>query len=67
MARACGWSAAEIVTDMPSVEALRPRLRREALFATIRISPEDATRFLPPRDGAYLTTRFRAALGVAPS
>lgn len=67
MARACGWPAAEIVTDMPGVEALRPRLRHEALFATIRISPDEVPRFLPPRDGAYLTTRFRAALGVKPS
>lgn len=67
MARACGWSQSEVITDMASVEALRPRLRREALFATIRISPDDVPRFLPPRDGANLTTRFRAALGVAPS
>jgi hypothetical protein len=46
------------------VEALRPRLRQEALFAVIRISPEDLPRYLPPRDGAYLKDRFRLALGI---
>ena len=66
MARACGWSQSEVITDMASVEALRPRLRHEALFATIRISPDEVPRFLPPRDGAALTTRFREALGIAP-
>ena len=67
MARACGWAQGEIVTDMPGVEALRLRLRNEVLFATVRISPDEVPRFLPPRDGANLTTRFRAALGVPPS
>ena len=45
-------------------EGLRPRLRREKLFALIGISPEEKPRFLPPKDGAWLTTRFRAALGL---
>jgi hypothetical protein len=48
------------------VEALRPRLRREALFAVIRISPAEVPRHLPPRDGAFLTQRFRGALGLPP-
>jgi hypothetical protein len=30
----------------------------------IRISPEEKPRHLPPRDGAYVTERFRHALGI---
>jgi len=49
---------------MAAVEALRPRLRAEPLFAVIRISAEEKPRFIPPRDGAYVTERFRRALGI---
>jgi thiamine pyrophosphate-dependent acetolactate synthase large subunit-like protein len=66
VAAACGWQTVADVTDMEAVDALAPRLRREALFAVIRIAPAEVPRFLPPRDGAALTTRFRAALGIAP-
>jgi thiamine pyrophosphate-dependent acetolactate synthase large subunit-like protein len=51
-----------LTTDL--AEALRPRLRQEALFAVVRISPAELPRHLPPRDGAYLADRFRRALGV---
>ena len=34
------------------------------VFAVIRISPEEKPRHLPPRDGAYVTERFRHALGL---
>jgi hypothetical protein len=30
----------------------------------IRISPEEKPRFIPPRDGAYVTERFRRALEI---
>jgi hypothetical protein len=49
---------------MAEVAALRPRLRREMLFAVIRISPAEVPRHLPPRDGAHLADRFRRALGL---
>jgi thiamine pyrophosphate-dependent acetolactate synthase large subunit-like protein len=65
VAAACGWIATGTARDMDEVAALVPRLRREALFAVIRISPEEAPRHLPPRDGAHLADRFRRALGVA--
>jgi thiamine pyrophosphate-dependent acetolactate synthase large subunit-like protein len=65
VAAACGWIATATARDMDEVAALVPRLRREALFAVIRISPEEAPRHLPPRDGAHLADRFRRALGVA--
>jgi thiamine pyrophosphate-dependent acetolactate synthase large subunit-like protein len=65
VAAACGWMATATARSMDEVAALRPRLRRERLFAVIRISPAEVPRYLPPRDGAYLTDRFRRALGVA--
>jgi thiamine pyrophosphate-dependent acetolactate synthase large subunit-like protein len=65
VAGACGCPSIALVRDMDEVEALRPRLRQEMLFAVIRISPEERPRHLPPRDGAYLKDRFRKSLGVA--
>ena len=52
---------------MDEVKSLTPRLRREPIFAVIKIAPGEVPRFLPPRDGAYLTTRFRSALGIVPT
>lgn len=65
VAAACGWTPTVTARDMDEVRALRDRLRREPLFAVLRISPNETPRHLPPRDGAYLTDRFRRALGVA--
>jgi thiamine pyrophosphate-dependent acetolactate synthase large subunit-like protein len=65
VAAACGWTTTVTVRDMDEVRSLRDRLRRESLFAVLRISPDEKPRHLPPRDGAYLTDRFRRALGVA--
>ncbi len=65
VAAACGWTTTMTVRDMDETRALRDRLRREPLFAVLRISPDEKPRHLPPRDGAYLTDRFRRTLGVA--
>ncbi len=67
VATACGWASSTTAWTMAEVAALTPRLRREAIFAVIKIAPGAVARFLPPRDGAYLTTRFRAALGIDPT
>jgi len=64
VAAGCGWTTTTTVRDMDEVRALRDRLRRESLFAVLRIAPDEKPRHLPPRDGAYLTERFRRALGV---
>lgn len=64
VAAGCGWRATTTVTAMDDIPALRVRLRREALFAVIRISPDEVPRFLPIRDGARLTARFRDALEI---
>jgi thiamine pyrophosphate-dependent acetolactate synthase large subunit-like protein len=65
VARGCGWSVTATARSTEQVEALRDRLRREPLFAVLRIAPEEQPRHLPPRDGAHLADRFRRALGVA--
>ena len=62
MAHGCGWRAVCTVTEAGELEGLRARLRQEALFAVLRIAPEEAPRVMPPRDGALLHHRFRAAL-----
>jgi thiamine pyrophosphate-dependent acetolactate synthase large subunit-like protein len=64
VAAACGWTATATARSMDEVEALRLRLREESLFSVIRISADEKPRHLPPRDGAFLTHRFRHALGV---
>ena len=65
VAAACGWVATVTAYSMADVETLRDRLRREHLFAVLRIAPEEPPRHLPPRDGSYLADRFRRTLGVA--
>jgi thiamine pyrophosphate-dependent acetolactate synthase large subunit-like protein len=65
IASACGWGTTATARTMEEVAILRPRLRREPLFAVVRISPAEVPRHLPPRDGAYLADRFRRALRVA--
>ncbi len=65
VAAACGWTATCIVGDAAGLASLRHRLRREALFAVVKISPAEVPRHLPPRDGAWLAARFRDALGLA--
>lgn len=67
VAAACGWATTITAWTMDEVRAVTPRLRREPIFAVIKIAPAEVPRFLPPRDGAYLTTRFRAALGIKPT
>ena len=62
VALACGWRAACTISRAGELDPLRERLRREALFAVIRISAAETPRFLPPRDGAGLLHRFRTAL-----
>ena len=64
VAIACGWSATTTARDMDAVKALSPRLRAEPLFAVIRIAADEKPRFVPPRDGAFVTERFRRALGI---
>lgn len=68
VAAACGFARTARITTMDQVAALRDQLpARDGLtLATIKIRTENQPRVLPPRDGTYIKTRFRAALGFQP-
>jgi thiamine pyrophosphate-dependent acetolactate synthase large subunit-like protein len=69
VAQACGFPWAGEISDMAGIATLRARIAaRQGLgYATIRIVAENPPRVLPPRDGVFLKSRFRAALGLAPT
>ena len=46
--------------------AQRARARKGTTFAQVFIEADEPPRALPPRDGAYIKNRFRAALGLKP-
>lgn len=64
IARGCGIANARTVRDDAELAALREEIHRaqEVVFAVIKIAPQELPRVLPPRDGAFLTQRLRAAL-----
>lgn len=68
VAQACGFAWAETVRDLAGIAALRARLTGPGGPGLVRaiIGAEPTPKALPARDGAYLATRFRAALGLAP-
>lgn len=68
VAHACGIADATEVQQMSELPALAARINARAgcLLAQVRVRPDELARVLPPRDGAYLKNRFRAALGFAP-
>jgi thiamine pyrophosphate-dependent acetolactate synthase large subunit-like protein len=68
IATASGFSWSQTISTMDGLEPLRARLRSGTGpgFATIRIAADEPPRALPPRDGVFLKTRLRGALGLAP-
>jgi thiamine pyrophosphate-dependent acetolactate synthase large subunit-like protein len=64
VAAGCGFPHVQTIRQTSELEALRADLHAldDLLFAVVKVSPEDLPRVLPPRDGAYLTHRLRAAL-----
>jgi thiamine pyrophosphate-dependent acetolactate synthase large subunit-like protein len=64
VARAAGFAHASTVATPADLEALVPRLYAlpGPLLAVVKVIAEPAAIALPPRDGAYLRSRFRAAL-----
>lgn len=66
MARAAGIAQALAVGPNGDLDAAVAALRAAPgpVFATIRIAAAPAPLVLPPRDGALLKDRFRAALGL---
>jgi len=64
MARGCGIANARTVREFSEIAALRDAIHsaQNVLFAVIKIAADELPRVLPPRDGAFLTQRMRAAL-----
>ena len=64
IARGCGFDNASTITKMGAVAQLRDAIHKRAglLFASIKITPADYPKVLPPRDGAWLKHRMRIAL-----
>jgi thiamine pyrophosphate-dependent acetolactate synthase large subunit-like protein len=65
VAAACGFDWTVDIDEESAIAPLATRL--EAMqgcgLARIRVRAEEVPRALPPRDGVFLKTRFRAALG----
>jgi thiamine pyrophosphate-dependent acetolactate synthase large subunit-like protein len=64
MAKAAGFAHAFAVHTPAGVSRLKRQIHagEGALFAQVKVDPERLPLVLPPRDGAYLKNRFRAAL-----
>lgn len=52
--------------DHASAVSRRIQARAGTAFAQVFIAADDLPRALPPRDGAHIKNRFRAALGLQP-
>jgi thiamine pyrophosphate-dependent acetolactate synthase large subunit-like protein len=64
IAAACGFPVTGTVHEQAELEAALPviRARPGPVFFDIKVRAEELPFALPPRDGAYLKDRFRAAL-----
>jgi thiamine pyrophosphate-dependent acetolactate synthase large subunit-like protein len=64
IAAACGFPLAGTVREPDELEAALPAIRARPgpVFFDIKVRAEELPFVLPPRDGAYLKDRFRAAL-----
>ena len=64
VAKATGFENVFTATAESDVQGLAERLHARAglAFVTVKVSPEDLPRVLPPRDGAFLKSRFRQAV-----
>lgn len=65
VAKGFGIADAYEIDNLDGVAALARRInaRQGTSFAQVFIDPDEPARALPPRDGAYVKNRFRAALG----
>jgi thiamine pyrophosphate-dependent acetolactate synthase large subunit-like protein len=64
VARACGFEQSKTIREEAELAMLREQLHllQAPLFAVVKVAPEELPRVLPPRDGPFLTHRFREAL-----
>jgi thiamine pyrophosphate-dependent acetolactate synthase large subunit-like protein len=69
VARACGISDARAIATMADVEAFAPVMQGVSngpRFASIKIDGANLERVLSSRDGTFIVTRIRGALGFRP-
>ena len=69
VARACGVSDARALATMTDVEAFAPIMQDVSSgprFASIKIDGANLERVLSSRDGTFIVTRIRGALGFRP-
>jgi thiamine pyrophosphate-dependent acetolactate synthase large subunit-like protein len=68
VARACGIEDAIEVRALDGADAIAQRVaaRGGPAFVQVHVASDALPRALPPRDGAFLKNRFRAALGLGP-
>jgi thiamine pyrophosphate-dependent acetolactate synthase large subunit-like protein len=66
VARSCGIDAVFDIADEPALRDFAAGLRQfdRTIFARVAIHADEPPRVLPSRDGVFLKTRFRRALGV---
>ena len=68
MAKAAGFAQVQRVTTMAGVAGLATIIHRTTgpVFAQVKVLAEKPPLVLPPKDGAFLKSRFREALGGVP-
>lgn len=65
VAAACGFRAVSTIEAEPEIDAAIDLVRRQPgpTLAVAKVRADTPTQVVPPRDGAHLVDRFRAALG----
>ena len=69
VARACGIADARTLSTMAEIEGFAPSIQdvaRGPRFASIKIDSANLERVLASRDGSFIVTRIRGALGFGP-
>lgn len=69
VARNCGISGARTLATMAEIEAFAPSMQEVSSgprFASIKIDSANLERVLSSRDGTFIVTRIRGALGFRP-
>jgi len=69
VARACGLADIRTIATLAEIEAFRPSIQDVAggpRFVSIKIDSANLERVLASRDGSYIVTRIRGALGFTP-
>ena len=66
VAAACGITDTRVIVEDAGIAPLRTAIHALTgpFVAIVKVAPDQAPMVLPPRDGALLTQRMRAALGV---